>query len=379
MNILIFNWQDIKNPLAGGAEVHLHEVFSRIAGLGNPVTLYCSTFPGARPEEELNGIRVIREGGRSLFNFRVPLAYWKRFRREGFDIVIDDMNKIPFFTPLFVREPLYGITHHLFGTSIFQETNAVVASYVYWAERAAVLLYRRKRIPFIVGSPSTQVELLERKFPAGDVTVVNYAVDHRIHRPTGVAQSPTPLIGYFGRLKKYKSIDHLLLALPAVLERVPVLRLMIVGEGDDRARLEELARRSGVNHAVEFTGFVTEERKVELLQSIWFKVTTSSKEGWGLTVLEANACGIPVIASNVAGLRDAVKDGETGLLYPYGDVGTLSRMIMRLIEDREMRERLAAGARVWAASFSWDRAAEQTLTLLRRRVQQGPQADSPRV
>src|SRR5512140_209745 len=114
MKILVFNWQDITNPLAGGAEVHLHEVFSRIVQRGHSVTLYCSSFPGAAHTETLGGIKVIREGGRYLFNYRVAYAYATRFRREGFDVVVDDMNKIPFFTPLFDRAPLLGITHHLF-------------------------------------------------------------------------------------------------------------------------------------------------------------------------------------------------------------------------------------------------------------------------
>jgi glycosyltransferase involved in cell wall biosynthesis len=366
MKILVFNWQDIKNPQAGGAEVHLHEVFSRIAGLGHQVTLFCSSFPGAPERELLNGIEIIRRGGRSLFNYHVPLAYRSIFRRAGFDVVIDDMNKIPFFTPLFVREPLVGITHHLFGRSIFREINFLAASYVYMMENLAVWLYRRRRVPFIVGSPSTFRELRARRFREPDVTLVNYAVDHAVHRRTGVPRSPTPLIGYFGRLKKYKSIDHLLQALPLVLSRHPGLRTLIVGEGDDRPRLEALARELGVDRNVEFTGFVDEQRKVELLQQMWAKVTTSSKEGWGLTVLEANACGTPVIASDVPGLRDAVKKDETGILYPYGNVDELAARIVQIISDEPLRMRLAANALSWAGEFSWDVAARRTLEVIER-------------
>ncbi|MEK7251218.1 MAG: glycosyltransferase family 4 protein, partial [Bacteroidota bacterium] len=118
MKILVVNWQDIKNPMSGGAEVHLHEVFSRIARMGHDVTLFCSSFPNSRPEENINGVRVIRKGGRYLFNFRFLFEYLTRFRKEDYDVVVDDMNKIPFFTPLFVRKPIHGITHHLFGKSI---------------------------------------------------------------------------------------------------------------------------------------------------------------------------------------------------------------------------------------------------------------------
>jgi len=368
MKILVVNWQDITHPLAGGAEVHLHEVFERIARRGHEVTLYCSAYPGAVHEEVRNGIRIIREGGRNFFNYRWIRAYLTRFRREGFDVVVDDMNKIPFFTPLYVREPVFGVTHHLFGRSIFKEASLPAAAYVWGMESLAVRLYRARKIPFVVGAPSTQQELLTRGFLPEQVPVVHYGVDRRVHRPTGAPRSPRPMIGYFGRLKQYKSVDHLLLALPAVLAVVPDLRVVIVGEGDDRPRLEEITRTHGLSHAVEFTGFVSEERKVELLQEIWFKVMTSAKEGWGLTVLEANACGTTVLASNVPGLRDAVRDGETGLLYTYGNIPELGEKILRLLRDRGLRDRLVEGAVRYVESFTWEAAADRTLALLEERI-----------
>jgi len=370
MKILVVNWQDIRNPLAGGAEVHLHEVFSRIARMGHEVTLYCSSFPGALHEENIQGIKVVREGGRYLFNFRFLSAYLRRFSKQPFDIVVDDMNKIPFFTPLYVKQRIYGVTHHLFGRSIFLEANAVLASYVYTMERLAVWLYKRQRIPFIVGSPSTLAELRRERFPAESVALVNYGVDHSLHTTSGAGKSKTPLIGYFGRLKKYKSVDQLLRALPRVSARVPELRVVIVGEGDDRPRLESLTRELGLTSMVQFTGFVPEKKKVELLQQMWFKVTTSSKEGWGLTVLEANACGTPVIASNVQGLRDAVKDKETGLLYTYGDVNDLASKILSLLTDRELLDRLTKSAAEWSKEFDWEIAAQQTIELLKQRARQ---------
>jgi glycosyltransferase involved in cell wall biosynthesis len=372
MRILIVNWQDIRNPLAGGAEVHLHEVFSRIARMGHDVTLYCSSFPGAPREEEMKGIHVIREGGRNLFNYRFLFEYLRSFRNEPFDVVVDDMNKIPFFTPLFVKKPIYGVTHHLFGRSIFLEVNAILASYVYVMERCAVRLYKARGIPFIVGSPSTYAELQHEHFPAGSVSLVNYGVDHATHTLGTEAKSPAPLFGYFGRLKKYKSVDHMLQALPQVMKNVPALKVLIVGEGDDRPRLEAMTKDLGLGNVVEFTGFVSEEKKIALLRQMWFKVTTSSKEGWGLTVLEANACGTPVIASNVQGLRDAVKDGETGLLYGYGNVDELAEKISRLIVDNSLRTTLRANAIEWAKLFDWDLAAKQTLTLIEKRLLQHP-------
>ena len=235
MKILVVNWQDLSNPNAGGAEVHLHEVFSRIGQAGHQVTLLCSSFSGAKSEEQVGSIHVIRRGGRYLFNLQAFASLRSSLDLTSFDLVVDDMNKIPFFLPLYAPVPVCCVTHHLFDRSIFQETNPLLASYVYTMERAAVKVYARKRIPFIVGSESTRDELVARGCIPETVHIVHYAVDHDRHRMTGVAKSTRPLIGYFGRLKRYKSVDHLLEAFPRIQQAVPEARMVIIGDGDDRS------------------------------------------------------------------------------------------------------------------------------------------------
>jgi glycosyltransferase involved in cell wall biosynthesis len=366
MKILVINWQDIRNPLGGGAEVHLHNIFSRLAQQGHEVTLLCSSFPGAPAAETIDGIRIIRTGSRNLFNFSVPFAYRRVSTSGAFDVVVDDLNKLPFFTPLFVRRPLWAIAHHLFGRSIFVEAAFPVALYVYVMERLALWVYRRCGVPFFVVSPSTRQEFLDHGFAPEKLDLAYNCVDATRYRLTGVRKSPTPLIGYFGRLKRYKCIDQLIQALPEVRRHIPDVHAVIVGDGDDRARLEELARAAGVSDCVTFEGFVTEERKVEILQQMWVKVSTSAKEGWGLTVIEANACGTPVIASDVPGLRDAVRDNETGLLYRHGDVAGLAGMIVSLLSDTHLRDRLRSAALKWAQSFNWDDTARKVAERIER-------------
>ncbi len=366
MKILVLNWQDITNPLAGGAEVHLHEVFERIASRGHSVTLFCHAFRGAPDEEMRNGIRIIRRGNRLLFNFTVLLQYLLRFRKENYDIIIDDVNKIPFYTPLYSRFPVEVVTHHLFGKSIFLETAFPFATYVYLAERLIKPVYRRNH--FIIGSPSTRDEYVRWGFPESQVTVINYCVNHSVYYPDNSNSYKNHLVGYFGRLKKYKCTDHLLLAFDRIKENYPDLRIAIIGEGDDRPRLESLARELGIASRVEFLGFVREEEKAPLLQEMNFVVNTSSKEGWGLTVVEANACGAPVIAANVQGLRDSVLDGKTGLLYEFGNVDDLAEKMRLLLDHPEQRNALREQALVWAKSFDWERAADETLRIMERTI-----------
>lgn len=193
MRILVLNWQDIRNPQGGGAEVHLHEIFKRIAAKGHSVSLFCSGFEGALSEEEIDGIRILREGGRHFFNYHVPLRYVREFRRQGFDVVVDDINKIPFYTPFYVREPLVGIVHHLFGKSIFAETVLPAALYVVASERAALHVYRKTVLAVV--SESTRQEMIGHRFPEENLFIVPNCVDQRIFRPMGTTNTE-PLVGY---------------------------------------------------------------------------------------------------------------------------------------------------------------------------------------
>jgi glycosyltransferase involved in cell wall biosynthesis len=366
LKILVINWQDITNPLAGGAEVHLHEVFERIAAQGHEVTLFCHAYNGAPSEEIRNGIRIIRQGNRSLFNFVVPYRYLTQFSREHYDIVIDDVNKIPFYTPLFVRAPIHVITHHLFGKSIFLETFFPFALYVYLSEKLIKPIYKDKH--FIFGSPSTYSEYIEWGFPRDQLEIVNYCVNKQIFFPDPNNTFNRNDIAYFGRLKRYKSVDHLLEAFIRLKEVESELTLHIIGDGDDKPRLEGLVKEAGITDSVVFHGFIREEEKAPLLQRMNFVINTSSKEGWGLTVVEANSCGTPVIAADVQGLRDSVVNGKTGLLYEFGNIAELTAKMRMLLHDVSLRNTLRANALIWAEGFDWDVAANKTLELLTRTI-----------
>ncbi|MFQ5607360.1 MAG: glycosyltransferase family 4 protein [Candidatus Zixiibacteriota bacterium] len=368
MNILALNWQDLKNPLSGGAEVHLEELLRRLVRMGHRVTLLCSSYPGGAPEEEVEGVRIIRRGTRFNFNFVAPFKLRKLVRREKFDILIEDINKIPFYTPLYLKIPALVVIPHLFATTVFREINFLLGSYIYLAERPLARLYRGRRCNVI--SESTAEDLMRRGIPEADISVVHCGIDSSrySHDPT-VKEHETPTVIYLGRIKKYKSVHHLISALPALRKRVPGARLEVVGAGDYLTSLRALARRLGLENEIEFTGFVSAEEKVERLRRAHVCVCPSMKEGWGLTNIEANACGTAVIAADVEGLRDSVKRGESGLLYPYGDLEALTDSLARVLGDDEERRRLESGGLRWASLFSWDEAAEKFMEVVRRTVE----------
>ncbi len=371
MNILVLNWQDRLNPSAGGAETHLHEIFSRVAAAGHRVTLYCSSFDGAQREELLDGMVVLREGARNTFNFYVPRRYKKDFRYRGFDIVVDDINKIPFFTPLYVREPILALAHHLFGTSIFAEAGLIAGSYVYSSELLLPPIYRAT--PFVVVSDSTKQELIEKGLPARNMAVIPNCVNRAQFPFTARVRhngSFAPIIAYFGRLKRYKSVHHLLEAFVPLADEFPEAKIHIMGKGDAEADLRELAQRLGLNtpdvQRVEFLGFIPEEHKAEILTSAYCVVNPSMKEGWGIINIEANACGTPVIAANVPGLRDAVQHGESGLLYEYGNIASLTDILRQILLDRALHHHLQQGALRFAQRFDWDVSAQAMIEEMER-------------
>ena len=361
--ILAVNWQDVKNPLAGGAEVHLQETLSRLSEWGHQVTLLCSGFGGGPQEESYDGLRVIRRGRRLDFNWVAPWQARRLLAREDFDIVLEDINKIPFYLPLVAGKPVLAIVPHLFATTVFQEINFLLASYIFLMERPVSLLYRKCR--WLVISESTKADLVHRGIPGERISVIHCGIDHARYAPDPSAtRFGQPTILYLGRLKKYKSIDHILQAAVRLPAAVGNWRVVIVGAGDDRPRLESLARKLHIEHKVEFTGFVDPATKVDYLRRARVAVCPSLKEGWGLTNIEANACGTPVVAADVPGLRDSVRDGTTGLLYPYGNIDALAERLAAVLGDQALWNRLSAGGLAWAQSFHWDEAARRTEALI---------------
>jgi glycosyltransferase involved in cell wall biosynthesis len=369
LKILAINWEDLKNPQAGGAEVHLQEILKRIAQKGHEITLLCSSFPGAKPTEEFDGIRIIRKGFRYNFNLVAPFAFKALLREKNWDIVIEDINKIPFYTPLYHRLPLLVIIPHLFSDTVFKEINFVLGLYIYLSEKPIPAIYRGFK--FMVISESTKEDLVKRGIPPDDIFVIKCGIDQALYRVDPQVKKETdPTVIYLGRLKKYKSIDHLLAGFSLVLGKIPEAQLVIVGEGDYKGHLMDFAKKLGLEKKVEFTGYVDKYEKVKRLQKSWVAVYPSLKEGWGLTNIEANACGTPVIASNVPGLKDSVIDGQTGLLFEYGNVQELSECMVKILSDKEHRETLIRGGISWARSFNWDEVAEKTFELMEKIIKE---------
>lgn len=368
MKILLIEYRDMKHPLAGGAEIVLYEVFRRIVAMGHQVDYLCNSFDGGAAEEIQAGIRIFRRGRQSYFNYLVPWVYKTELRANRYDLIIEGIDKIPFYLPLFEKNtPIMAIVPHLFGSTVFQEVSLLPATYVYLLERGVAHAYRH--CMFSLLSKSTQVDLVARGIPIDQTRVIHPGFSHEDYpAPTVKPPRVRPTFIYVGRIKKYKGIQQGIQAVAKLKAQHPDVLFQIVGAGDYLEPLRKLTKELGVEHNVEFTGKISHERKIQLMQQADVLIYPSPKEGWGLSVLEANSCGTVVVASNSPGLNEAVQDGKTGFLIPHGDVDAMVSRLNQLFGDPALYAQMRTQGLEWVKTFTWDKAAHETLELMEETV-----------
>lgn len=367
LRIAVVNWQCRENPLAGGAEIHLHEIFGRLAARGHEVVLLCGGWPGCPPRATLDGIDVHRIGTRHTFPFLARRYWHHELMRRGFDVMVEDINKVPLYTPTWRTPPLIVLVPHLFGGTAFQELSVPLATAVWLAERPLPWMYRG--LAFEAISESTRDDLAARGVSKDRIRVIFPGIDTTTYTPEPTVRSVRPLFAYLGRLKKYKGVDLVIRAFAQC--GVPDATLEVAGAGEFRPELETLVGTLGIADRVQFLGRIDETAKIALLRRAWATLFASPKEGWGITNLEAAASGTPVIASDSPGIRESVRHGETGLLVPHGDVAAMADSMRYLSGERALVEHLGIAARHFALGFTWARAADETESHLREVVGTG--------
>jgi glycosyltransferase involved in cell wall biosynthesis len=173
-------------------------------------------------------------------------------------------------------------------------------------------------------------------------------------------------VTYLGRIERYKRLDVMLKAVAPLVSRYPELEIAVIGRGRDRERIERLAQQLGLSSRTRFLGFVDDDERDRWLAESRVCVCASEKEGWGLTVIEANAVGTPVVASDAPGLRDSVRDGDTGWLVPTGDAAAFGARIAALLAADEAAEAMARRGVEWSRRFDWDTSAREMEAAIER-------------
>ncbi|AIY89548.1 glycosyltransferase family 4 protein [Geoglobus acetivorans] len=347
MDMLWFNWRDIGNPEAGGAEVYTHEIAKRLVGKGYSVTLFTSKFEGCRKEEVIDGVRVVRGGGKYAV-YRKAKEFYKK-NGSKFDVIIDEINTRPFLTPRFVDgHKIIALIHQLAREFWFYETPFPVNLIGYYIlEKRWLKSY--SDIPTITVSNSTKGDLESLGFKR--VFIVHNGLNvEPVDRVPEKSERPTVI--YVGRMKRAKKPQDVIDAFRVVRTEVRDAELLMVGDGYLRRKLES------VTGDVKFFGYVDRKTRDDLVKKAWVIAVPGVREGWGQVVTDANALGTPAVGYNIPGLRDSIKHGYNGLLVDSSPEAMAGGIIEVLVDD-ELREKLSRNAIEWAKQFSWDRSAEE--------------------
>jgi glycosyltransferase involved in cell wall biosynthesis len=351
VRIAIVNWRDPWHPQAGGAERYAWEMAQALVTSGAQVSFLTARAPGQAPLDEQAGIVIVRLGGR--FTVYPRVLSWLFSRRWHFDVVLDCQNGIPFFTPLVLPPlvPVLCVVHHVHTAQFGVHFPWWMASIGRFLEGpVARLVYRRHAC--VAVSPSTVTAMRDRLGWTGDIYLI----------PNGAPQAPqvpepTETAGnlvWVGRLVGHKRATLLLSVAERLRMRNAGLVIDVIGRGQAAPSLAAEVAARGLDPFVRRHGFLPEEDKQALVAGSLLHLNTSQGEGWGLCVLEAAACGVPTVAYDVDGLRDAVRDGETGWLVRDGE--TLPDVVdqaLKELSDPDRRAAIAAACRRWAARLDW--------------------------
>ncbi|MFI9411861.1 glycosyltransferase family 4 protein [Nocardia gamkensis] len=358
--VLLLCWRDTGHPQGGGSERYLEQVGAQLAARGVKVTLRTARYPGAPRRERLDGIDISRAGGRytvypralaALLLGRIGLGPLRGLRP---DAVIDTQNGIPFFATVVTTAPSVVLVHHGHREQ-WPVAGRMVGRIGWWIESRLSPRVHRHNQYLTVSLPSAE-ELATLGVDRTRIAVVrNGAEPVPVDAPTGAAETrtPAPTVVVLSRLVPHKQIEDALAAVARLRDRVPGLRMEVIGDGWWADNLRDNARELGIADAVTFHGHVDERRKHELLARAWVHVLPSRKEGWGLAVIEAAQHGVPTVGYRSSrGLTDSIVDGATGILVD--DVAQLADAIGDLLEDPGARTVMGEKARARAREFSWE-------------------------
>ncbi|MFX0205757.1 MAG: glycosyltransferase family 4 protein [Candidatus Hodarchaeota archaeon] len=346
---------DIKNPEAGGAEVFTHEVAKRLVKKGHPITLFVRKFKGAKPRDNIDGIEIIRAGGKYSVYGYAKKYYNKEFRGKV-DLVIDEINTKPFMTTKFAEEQIIAVIHQLAREYWFYEMPFPIShiGYHFLEDR---WLRSYSDVPVVTVSDSTKRDLEDLGFKKIFVVHNGLNVEPLVEVPE---KSENPSIVFVGRMKSAKRPRDVVEAFRIVREEFGDAELWMIGDGYLRRRLE-----SEAGPRIKFFGYVDNETKDESVRRAWVIAVPGVREGWGQIITDANALGTPAVGNDVPGLRDSIRDGFNGLLVENSPEA-LADGIMRVLSEDKLRENLSRNAIEWARRFSWEKTAEEFLNVAKK-------------
>lgn len=367
MKILILNWRDFKSPVGGGAEILTHEMAKRWAKWGHEVVQFSAMFPGGKREEVIDRVKIIRHGFTNIRSFHLPvhLAAFCWYQKKGkskFDVVIDEIHGLPFFTPLYVREKKVALICEVASEIWDVNFKFPLNKLGRFVENNYFRFYQNT--PFLTISPSTKKDLIAMGIEEKKITILPMGITV----PDKLKKYPKekrPTLIFVGRLSKAKGIEDAIQMISLVKKEYRQVKLWVVGQknGQYLQKLKKTVKKLNLEENIKFFGFVNEKKKFELMSRAHILVASSIKEGWGLTVPETGLVGTPAVGYNVPGLRDVIKNEVNGILVPPR-VKAMTKEVNLLLAETKRYKKLQKGAIREAKKYNWDETAKRALRVL---------------
>ena len=366
VRIVVLSRRTVRHPLSGGAARYIHEIFRRLA-TRHSVTVLSGNWNNQHNVEEIDGI-TYRSFPESFHRILLPMRYVAKFAGKT-DLLVDNCDVgIPWLSPMYSRTPRIAIIHQLVREIFYDELPRPVSNLGFSLEPLMYRIYAGSRI--VAASQSTARDLLSCGIEARNIDVIEPGCTNLGFPRSALTERSPMTVACVSRLMKYKGIQLAFGALRRIIDVSPNVRLVVGGSGPYHGQLLRLSNDLGLSKNVSFLGRVSDQSKFKIYSENRVAISPSSREGFGISVIEANSVGTPVVGWDVPGSRDSILDGTTGFLAPFPDKTAFADRVSRLLTDDQAWNRLSESAWKWAREHSWDKSArafEETIT----RVLQG--------
>ena len=366
-SVLLLCWRDTGHPQGGGSETYLQRIGAQLAASGVAVTLRTARYRGAARSEVVDGVRIIRAGGRYSVYVWAMLAMAAARLGVGSlrdvrpDVVVDTQNGIPFMARLMYGRRAVVLVHHCHREQ--WPVAGWALSRVGWFVESWLSPRVHRGNQYVTVSLPSARDLVGLGVDNGRIAVVRNGLDEVPAPSLGGPRAASPRVLVLSRLVPHKQIEDALAAVAQLRPAIPDLHLDVVGGGWWSERLVDHVERLGIRDAVTFHGHVDDATKHQVIQQCWVHVLPSRKEGWGLAVVETAQHAVPTIGyRSSGGLADSIVDGVTGVLADSRD--DLVNRLQQLLADPVLRDQLGAKAQARSAEFSWRQSSDAMRSVL---------------
>lgn len=360
-NAVIVAWRDMWHPQQGGAEVYITQVAHKLRDAGYNVTFITEKYSNSQNEETIEGIKYIRMGNAITLHIAFP-RYYKKHLADKTDVLIENFNAVPFGIPKLNSNNL-TVIHHVQEHEWIKVFGKLIGTFIanYFRKRLKKVYSNQK---IVTVSPSSKQELVELGFKKKNIKIIYNGIKVPISNSIEKPKENINIISV-GRIKNTKNIHEAIEMINHSVNKMGVrnIQLDIAGKGEDEERLKNLVNQYQLNDHVKFWGFVSEEKKLDLLKNAHLHVQFSRKEGWGITVIEAAATATPTICYRVPGLIDSVKD-NTGYFVDKTLKESWQKVITDIKENNQRYKNKQEKCLLWADNFKWSKQMEYFLDYL---------------